>query len=362
MVSPDKIQGPNIPLLVGQGALQNLSLDEVIQNPSSSSSSSSPPLFRGNITFHGKLSKKTVDEVWEHVNAAYGHDPSVQSQPTLGETTLEDFLVRRENQNGFVTPQPVLEINPIVVVKQVPELLWLQMHDTLHQAVLESNFQVSQFCFKNPVMENNGYSDNQLALPILPVQAAAATTDSATSEVGVERKRQFHDGTMEKTIEKRQRRMIKNRESAARSRARKQAYTNQLEHEVCQLGRINNWLKKLKHNLKKAHLSSSSKICETILAANRQHRHKAPAIEVRDLGRVDYSSLSTRRNLEKKPSFRINRARSQMSENVEELPSQGCIRAHRETRVMKCGSTNVVDNKVQKLHHVSASQSLKIKH
>ncbi|KAK2978587.1 hypothetical protein RJ640_006706 [Escallonia rubra] len=221
MVSPNKFQGPNIPLLVGQGAIQNLSLDEVIQNPSSSSSSSSPPLFRGNITFHGKLGKKTMDEVWEHVNAADGHDPSVQPQPTLGETTLEDFLVRRENQNGFVTPQPVLENNPMVVVRQVPEFLQLQMRDT-HQTVVESNFQVSQFCFENHVMENNGYSDNQWALPILPVQAVAATASSAISEVGVERKRQFHDGTMEKTIEKRQRRMIKNRESAARSRARKQ--------------------------------------------------------------------------------------------------------------------------------------------
>ncbi|KAK3028853.1 hypothetical protein RJ639_037697 [Escallonia herrerae] len=250
MVSPDKFQGRNIPLLVGQGVIQNLSLDEVIQNPSSSSSSTSPPVFRGNITFHGKLSKKTVDEVWEHVNAADGHDPSAQPQPTLGETTLKDFLLRGQNQNGFFTPQPVLEINPMVVVKQVPEFLQLQMRDTHHQAVVESNFQVSQFCSENPVMENNGYSDDQLALPILPVQAVAATTSPAISEVGVKRERQFHDGTMEKTIEKRQRRMIKNRESAARSRARKQAYTNQLEHQVFQLRRTNNWLKKLKEVVK----------------------------------------------------------------------------------------------------------------
>eukprot|EP00262_Sarcandra_glabra_P021942 TRINITY_DN946_c0_g1_i2.p1 TRINITY_DN946_c0_g1~~TRINITY_DN946_c0_g1_i2.p1 ORF type:complete len:413 (-),score=80.64 TRINITY_DN946_c0_g1_i2:102-1340(-) len=42
-------------------------------------------------------------------------------------------------------------------------------------------------------------------------------------------------GAVEKVVERRQRRMIKNRESAARSRARKQAYTIELEDEVAKL-------------------------------------------------------------------------------------------------------------------------------
>ncbi|XP_074280473.1 ABSCISIC ACID-INSENSITIVE 5-like protein 5 [Silene latifolia] len=40
---------------------------------------------------------------------------------------------------------------------------------------------------------------------------------------------------VEKVVERRQRRMIKNRESAARSRARKQAYTMELEQEIAKL-------------------------------------------------------------------------------------------------------------------------------
>ncbi|KAF3486040.1 hypothetical protein F2Q69_00057884 [Brassica cretica] len=44
---------------------------------------------------------------------------------------------------------------------------------------------------------------------------------------------------LEKVIERRQKRMIKNRESAARSRARKQAYTLELEAEVAQLKETN---------------------------------------------------------------------------------------------------------------------------
>ncbi|MCD7465741.1 hypothetical protein HAX54_001835 [Datura stramonium] len=45
--------------------------------------------------------------------------------------------------------------------------------------------------------------------------------------------------SLEKVVERRHRRMIKNRESAARSRARKQAYTLELEAEVAKLKEIN---------------------------------------------------------------------------------------------------------------------------
>ncbi|KAL8232174.1 hypothetical protein R6Q57_001952 [Mikania cordata] len=51
-------------------------------------------------------------------------------------------------------------------------------------------------------------------------------------------------GAVEKVVERRQRRMIKNRESAARSRARKQAYTMELEAEVAKLKEMNQELKR----------------------------------------------------------------------------------------------------------------------
>lgn len=51
-------------------------------------------------------------------------------------------------------------------------------------------------------------------------------------------------GALEKVVERRQRRMIKNRESAARSRARKQAYTLELEAEVAKLKEMNQELQK----------------------------------------------------------------------------------------------------------------------
>jgi hypothetical protein len=49
--------------------------------------------------------------------------------------------------------------------------------------------------------------------------------------------------------DRRQKRMIKNRESAARSRARKQAYTNELELELAQLRRENSMLIKREQDL-----------------------------------------------------------------------------------------------------------------
>ncbi|URE32312.1 BZIP transcription factor [Musa troglodytarum] len=58
---------------------------------------------------------------------------------------------------------------------------------------------------------------------------------------GRERKR---NRSLDKVVERRQRRMIKNRESAARSRARKQAYTMELEAEVAKLKELNQELQK----------------------------------------------------------------------------------------------------------------------
>ncbi|KAJ0772075.1 putative transcription factor bZIP family [Helianthus annuus] len=58
-------------------------------------------------------------------------------------------------------------------------------------------------------------------------------------------------GAIEKVVERRQRKMIKNRESTARSRARKQAYTMELEAEVSELKQKN---QELKRKLVKAYL------------------------------------------------------------------------------------------------------------
>ncbi|KAF9682564.1 hypothetical protein SADUNF_Sadunf05G0122000 [Salix dunnii] len=221
---------------------------QLMQNPPSSSSSSSS--FLGNFNLNGASSKKTIDEVWkeiasqEHVNAL--DNQSAQQQ--LRETTLEDFLVRagvisKGNQNGVFNHQPIMEVDPMVVVSQQTDLLQFRMADVQQQqqmTLLDSNFYTSEAVYENPVV-NVGYSANQLPMTMMPVSAT-----SSESQVAAEKKCRYTDEMMKKTIERRQKRMIKNRESAARSRARKQAYTNQLEHVVFHSRKTNNWLKKQK--------------------------------------------------------------------------------------------------------------------
>ncbi|KAL6321722.1 hypothetical protein AAG906_031234 [Vitis piasezkii] len=75
------------------------------------------------------------------------------------------------------------------------------------------------------------YPDNQVALSS-PLMGALSDTQAP--------------GRKRKTIERRQKRMIKNWESATRSRARKQAYTNELENKVSRLEEENERLRKRK--------------------------------------------------------------------------------------------------------------------
>ncbi|KAI3465074.1 hypothetical protein Pfo_021737 [Paulownia fortunei] len=276
MGSPKKVEGPQYPFLVKQGSLCNLTLDEftigksinnlgelfknvisaeeclIMQNPSSSSSSSSsPPIFHGNPNISGALAKQTIDDVWndiacqEHANTMKSHLPPADMS-TIGEITLEEYLIQTGalnaagNQEGFVQ-------NPVPLMAKVDQHMvreWQQQEVLLPmpvQAIVGSNFQVSENGFENKMMDL-GYLEKQLKMTA-PTQAVAKYSDSQT-ETG--KMRVFTDERMAKTVERRQRRMIKNRESAARSRARKQAYTNQLQHNVLQLQTTNNRLRKRK--------------------------------------------------------------------------------------------------------------------
>ncbi|XP_041013507.1 ABSCISIC ACID-INSENSITIVE 5-like protein 3 isoform X4 [Juglans microcarpa x Juglans regia] len=276
MVSPNNAREPYFPpLLARQCSLYNLTFDEVqrqlgnigkplnrmnldellrnvilveegrlVQN-NSSSSSSSASFFLGNLNLNGTLSRKTVDEVWkeivhrQHVNEVANQ--SVHQQLTLGETTLEEFLVRA----GVINPQPIMAIDPMVMVS--PQTNWLPFQmaavqqQELQMTVLDSNFNVSESVYENPVVDM-GFSENQLAMPA-PMPSISSTCSD--SHLAAQRKLRCSD-VMEKTIERRQKRMIKNRESAARSRARKQAYTQRLLQDVSDLTETNNLLKRQK--------------------------------------------------------------------------------------------------------------------
>ncbi|KAM1119741.1 hypothetical protein TB2_043853 [Malus domestica] len=229
-----------------------ISADEgqLLQNPNSSSFSTS--FFLGNL--NGVLSKKSADEVWKgisHHELANSAANESLHQRNIRETaaTPEHFLVRTGainlgNQNAMMNAQPVMGIDPAVMVSQPAD--WFQFQVSAVQqrmTMLDSNFKVCESVYDNSTVNNLDYSENQVGMSI-PMPAISAS--SSESHATAEKKRHFSDEIKEKTIERRQKRMIKNRESAARSRARKQAYTSQLEHEVFRLRKMNSWLKKQK--------------------------------------------------------------------------------------------------------------------
>ncbi|CAI0544315.1 unnamed protein product, partial [Linum tenue] len=80
--------------------------------------------------------------------------------------------------------------------------------------------------------EEQQYSLGSMTLEDFLVQAGIVVEEAAQPEPSNSVTNVSGDGQPEVLVERKQRRMIKNRESAARSRARKQAYTMELEFEL----------------------------------------------------------------------------------------------------------------------------------
>ncbi|KAG8055021.1 hypothetical protein GUJ93_ZPchr0001g30854 [Zizania palustris] len=215
---------------------------------------SSGLLRQGSITMPPELSKKTVDEVWKGIqaapkgNAQMGGRGRRGRQPTLGEVTLEDFLVKA----GVVTEGYLKDLSDagnvdpvgrgvtaIGTVDLTSEAQWLDQHGQqigqdvyMHNRLVPHPLNVGS----GAILESS-YSDGQISSGMIGI-----LSDSQTPG----RKRSMSGDVADKLVERRQKRMIKNRESAARSRARKQAYTNELENKVSRLEEENERLKRQK--------------------------------------------------------------------------------------------------------------------
>lgn len=167
----------------------------------------------------------SLDQVWRDI-----HRPNFQ---TTQAAAVENFLAQtglgqREDEeeeeeedglnrgnNGSLT---IFAMDSVLAGQNLQQPEWLQFQHQ-HQQFGELSAQA------------NSNID-------IPVVAA-----SSGSEHPVWKKRGCESIT-DHTVERRQKRMIKNRESAARSRARRQAYTNELEIEVNKLIEENARLRK----------------------------------------------------------------------------------------------------------------------
>ncbi|XP_010432479.1 PREDICTED: ABSCISIC ACID-INSENSITIVE 5-like protein 6 [Camelina sativa] len=288
---------------------------------------------QGSLTLPRTISQKTVDDVWKELMkeddigngvANVGTSGIPQRQQTLGEMTLEQFLLRagvvREeppqvqqpvnnfnggfygfgsnaglgttptmigvNQphsfagNGAVVrpdllttltqplqmqqsqrvqqPQPLIQKQERPFPKQ-STIAFSNTVDAVNRSQPVTQFQEvkpSILGKRNHPMDNNllqavdfktGVTvaavspGSQMSPDLTPKSALDASLSPVPYMFGRARK---SGAVLEKVIERRQKRMIKNRESAARSRARKQAYTMELEAEIAQLKELNEELQK----------------------------------------------------------------------------------------------------------------------
>ncbi|KAI3411452.1 Glycosyltransferase [Psidium guajava] len=208
------------------------------------------------------LCNKTVDEVWDEIHKDQGRAPSNENntilnehepprrQQTFGEMTLEDFLVKagvvQESPLPKATPPPQPPVRKRNFMDPSPSLdAGLGMRSPSGYGYPNT----PQGGGGNNLPGNNGYPGFQMYPPTTRYMGECASgivnerCQSLAEAVGL-KSRSIIDGPPEVVIERRQRRMIKNRESAARSRARKQAYTVELEVELNQLKEENEQLKK----------------------------------------------------------------------------------------------------------------------
>ncbi|KAF3521545.1 hypothetical protein F2Q69_00049211 [Brassica cretica] len=216
-------------------SLGSMNLDELLKSVCSVEPNQPPSTAvneglsrQGSLTLPRDLSKKTVEEVWKDIQQDNKNGVSAlerrDKQHTLGEMTLEDLLLKAgvvtETIPGSNHDDPggagLAQVGPWVQYHQLPSMT--QPQPFMPYPVADMQAMVSQASLMG------GLSDTQTP----------------------GRKRVASGEVVEKTVERKQKRMIKNRESAARSRARKQAYTHELEIKVSRLEEENERLRRQK--------------------------------------------------------------------------------------------------------------------
>ncbi|XWS66683.1 hypothetical protein CRYUN_Cryun05aG0221900 [Craigia yunnanensis] len=260
---------------------------------------------QGSLTLPAPLCRKTVDEVWSEIHRGQqgqgqSNNSNVQNaqnatrQPTLGEMTLEDFLIKAgvvreqcmppaipppQNQPQYGLYQTINNpaVGPGFVSRPImgmdssggfggspyqtmpPGGVLGDSSGYVNDGKRGGGYQPAAppptaVCYNGKIAAGGSYGPGQVmgvVSPVSPVSSEGMCTnqvDNAATQFGMEMgglrgRKRIIDGPVEKVVERRQRRMIKNRESAARSRARKQAYTVELEAELNQLKQENAHLK-----------------------------------------------------------------------------------------------------------------------
>jgi len=205
--------------------------DEAAKNKSVAPEATTIPQ-PGPFSVPSPICKKTVDEVWSQIqksqpqnNEGKGFDKNetLQKQPTLGEITLEEFLVKAgvvRESTLFTTLLPQNSISNIQnsniqnnnIQNNVPLNTSYMVIGTTGSDVSSSRVQEPQVLPQN----------NNLVVRNLTTTSGSAENSQNSGESSGRGRKRIINALPDAVIERRQRRMLKNRESAARSRARRQ--------------------------------------------------------------------------------------------------------------------------------------------
>ncbi|KAJ7944128.1 ABSCISIC ACID-INSENSITIVE 5-like protein 2 [Quillaja saponaria] len=233
---------------------KNSSLNRVTS--SSSRSLSSPSPFSPSSFTQPPRSTKTMEEVWKDINLASLNEHNTHTTITSSNfrnMILQDFLAQPSTRNPqtsitnvSVTESPVLYGSASTVPPPPTTILSLNygppefhLHnnpDPISPRINPSSVQLQCHSHHHPASKFTSFESS-------PFEGLGSASDVASL-----RKKRFSE-TDTNSGDRINKRVIKNRESAARSRARKQAYTNELELEVAHLLEENARLKRQQEQL-----------------------------------------------------------------------------------------------------------------
>ncbi|KAK4271110.1 hypothetical protein QN277_019850 [Acacia crassicarpa] len=165
-----------------------------------------------------EMAARTVDEMWKGIVEGSDQMPVGSGEE---ETSLEDFLTKA----GAVGEEDVRGV-PTVAVGADGGSHWAD---------------AAAF---NGVGGGTGGGFLAQSVPALENRIEGPVIGRVAAESSRRGKKRVQEVPMDKASLQKHRRMIKNRESAARSRERKQAYTSELEAMVAQLEKENEQLRK----------------------------------------------------------------------------------------------------------------------